>query len=103
MSAIAINKWLPIGSIVHLDNYDGLLMIISYMVSSEDDGVYWDYAAVPYPQGLVGPEGHVLFDRDVIDDILYLGFRNDEGELYRDALNELLVEFGSKKEASRNN
>ncbi|MBR3157769.1 MAG: DUF4176 domain-containing protein [Atopobiaceae bacterium] len=101
MSEILIEGWLPIGSVVHLKDYDGLVLIMAYMVSDPSDNVLWDYGAVPYPQGLTGVEGHILFDRSAIDDVIAIGFRNDEGELYRDALSELDTEFTEKKTASR--
>ena len=101
MSEILFDGWLPIGTVVHLEDYEGLVMIMAYMVSDQEDNVLWDYGAVPYPQGLTGSEGHILFDRSSIDDVMALGFRNDEGEMYRDILSDMDDEYLEKKRASR--
>ncbi len=93
--------WLPIGSVVHVEGRSGLLMTIACMVGDEETGVLWDYAALPYPQGLTGPAGNVLFDKESIDGVFGLGFQNEDGERMQELLHQAQEPFAEEKRKMR--
>lgn len=94
-------NWLPIGSVVHLEGRDGLLMIIACMVGDDATGELWDYAAVPYPQGVTGPKRDIMFDKEAIDGLFAVGFQNASGEHMQQLLCQAQVRFAEEKRASR--
>ena len=85
---VRTEDWLPVGSIVHVEGRRGLLMVTAAMVGDERTGVLWDYAAVPYPQGLTGPNGDVMFNKDSVDGMFALGYQSADGE----RMQQLLVQ-----------
>ena len=98
---VETNDWLPIGSVVHVEGRDGLVMTIACMVADADTGVLWDYAAVPYPQGVTGPRGDVLLNRESIDGVFHVGFQNADEERLQDLLKRAQLSFDEQKRASR--
>ena len=89
--------WLPIGSVVHIAGRDGLVSIIASMVGDEASKTLWDYAAVPYPQGLTGQGRDIMFNKDAIDGVLGLGFVNADGERMESLLRQAEQEFEKRK------
>lgn len=98
---IQTTDWLPIGSVAHVRGRDGLLMVIACMAQDELTGELWDYAAVPYPLGLVGPERDVMFDKESIDGVFALGFQNEDSERLQELYQQAQGEFLSDKQVSR--
>ncbi len=94
---ITTQDWLSIGSIVHVEGRDGLLMVIACMVGDESTGRLWDYAAVPYPQGLTGPSRDVMLNKDSIDGVFALGFLNADGERMQQLLCQAQTRFEEDK------
>lgn len=98
---VRTKDWLPIGSVVHVEGRSGLLMTIACMVGDEETGMLWDYAALPYPQGLTGPAGNVLFDKESIDGVFGLGFQNEDGEHMQELLLQAQEAFEEEKRKVR--
>ena len=98
---VETHDWLPIGSVIHLEGRDGLLMVIACMVGEESTGRLWDYAAVPYPEGVTGPGQDVMFDKDAIDGLFAVGFQNADGERLQQVLRQAQTRFDEDKRASR--
>lgn len=94
-------EWLPIGSVVHLKDRAGLLMVIACMVGDETSGMLWDYAAVPYPQGITGPGRDIVFDKAAIDGVFSIGFQNEDGERMQRLLCSAQDEFEQEKHSMR--
>ncbi len=98
---ITTNEWLPIGSVVHLEGTDGLIMITAAMVGDTSTNQLWDYAGVSYPIGKARADDDVMFDRDAIDGIFYIGFQDEDGERYQDGLRMATEQFEQMKRDMR--
>lgn len=77
---------LPIGSVVHLQGRQGLLMVTSVMAEDAETAQLFEYAAVQYPNGVTDGENSVLFNRDAIDCVYFLGLQDAEGLRFQDIL-----------------
>ena len=82
-----MNKYLPIGSIVRLPNNPRKVMITGYKQILNDGIDCYDYCGVIFPEGYLRRDQNVVFDHDMIEDILFLGFQNED---YRGMQVELL-------------
>lgn len=80
-------KFLPVGTIVRINNSDNMLMITGFLISNKN--VCYDYCGCVYPEGILQSEIKLLFNHDEIDDIVYLGFLTDEYRLFNNKLIEL--------------
>lgn len=86
-------KYLPIGSIVLLKNMDIKIMVSGFLVTKLDDNSkVYDYTGSIYPQGFISNENHILFDHDDIDEIIFVGYEDDEHLDYNEYLNDINVE-----------
>ena len=68
---------LPLGSVVTLKHGDGTqLMIIARatIVNSGISEVYYDYGAVLIPQGMISPEEVYFFNKENVEEIIFIGF-----------------------------
>ncbi len=74
--------YLPLGSVVYLRGATGKLMITSraLIVKNGDKEVFFEYAGVPFPEGLVSDK-LVYFNHDGIAKVVYEGFRDEEDEI----------------------
>ena len=97
---IKVKGWLPIGSVVHIAGNDSLYLIIGCMQRQIDNGRLWDYLGVPYPLGLSDPNSTVLFDKDLIDKVLFINLQNSEGEKFQEFLASKEEEFQAAKTKS---
>ncbi len=88
MSAI---NFLPLGSIVLLDGGTQKLMIIArgLNVNHGDKIVFFDYAGVPYPQGLTGDQ-LAYFNHDGVRSIYYIGCNDGDNQVVTDSLNKYI-------------
>ena len=71
-------------------------------MSKAPDHIY-DYTGCLYPEGLAQANNMFFFDRDAIEQILFIGFQDEEELAYReevlDQLGDLKVENGEIVEA----
>lgn len=78
---LAVNDYLPIGSVVLLKGAIRKAMIIGIIQSSKgEDGVIkeHDYIAVMFPEGFLNTETMFMFNHDQINDVVYRGYENPE-------------------------
>ncbi|MDY0404681.1 DUF4176 domain-containing protein [Virgibacillus sp. 179-BFC.A HS] len=88
-------KYLPVGSVIGLENDARRLMVIGRQLYSETNNVIRDYAAVSFPNGFIdAQEKFILFDNDDIAIVYHYGYV-DEMEM---ELDRLLTEAESKKD-----
>lgn len=81
-------KYLPIGTICTLKNNNKKIMIISYFSLEYNGNVkMYDYKGCVYPEGLLLPAQAVSFDHADIEKIEYMGFKNDQYEIFNNMLN----------------
>jgi hypothetical protein len=89
---------LPIGSIVRLIEGERKLMVCGRIVCKDQDETIYDYVGCLYPQGITSSSGMYFFNRDVIEDVYFIGFQDKEEMEYRhgvlDQLGELQVVDG---------
>lgn len=83
---ISVEGWLPIGSVVHINNSDKLVFVAGCMQRDGSDGTVWDYFGYPYPEGNYGENSGVLFNKDSIDQVIYLGFQDVDGLRWEETL-----------------
>lgn len=89
-------EWLPLGSIIYLDEATAKLMIVGRgpIFESDGDNVYSDYVGVIYPEG-INPEDAIFFNHENIEKIVFEGYKDEEEErfmeVYKDWESELKV------------
>ena len=87
-----MNKILPIGSVVKLQNVAKPVMIFGYLQKSGLGKVdHVDYIGVPYPEGNIGPQYQIGFMMTDITEVLFEGYITEAFEPWR----ELLKKHGS--------
>ena len=85
-----ITDLLPLGSIVTLNDSDEKLMIFGILQSTGEEGVEpYDYIGVPYPMGNMGPDNQFLFQHENIDQIIHLGYEDEEDIDFLTSLEDL--------------
>ena len=74
-------KYIPLGSIVILQGGVQKLLVISRAlnVRNGDKTFFFDYGAVPYPEGLVSDK-MVYFNADSINKVVFEGYSDAEDE-----------------------
>ena len=85
------NKYLPVGTVVLVNNNIKTLMIIGYL--SKNENKISDYIAVYYPEGFHGKECLQKFNHDDIVGVLKLGLKFDKQEEYNEFLNNKIEEY----------
>ena len=75
-------KFLPIGTVVLLENGSKRLMITGFCVvrANQSDKV-WDYCGCVYPEGTIVMNQTFLFDHKQIKKIYHLGLQDDAEEI----------------------
>ena len=95
-----LNQLLPIGSVVLLRNAKKRLMITGVLpIQTEEEEVY-DYIAVIYPEGYIGPRSNYVFNHGDIEEILFKGYDDEERKGYLDVMKKTMeVAFETMKNA----
>lgn len=84
-----VKKLLPIGSVVTLKEGQKKLMIYGVLQTMEEEGAKeYDYIAVPYPEGNVGPKHRYMFDHENIAAVHFRGFEDVERQYLMAKLSE---------------
>lgn len=99
---LTTNDWLPIGSVVHLagSEVEELVTIFGYLQQDAGTGLLWDYVGLLHPMGFLQPGNEILFDRDSIDGVLYVGYQDFDWERMKDALENAEGDYQAKKDAA---
>ena len=86
-------KFLPIGTVVLLQEANKRLMVTGYCAVDEsdekDDNVY-DYVGIPFPEGNLSSDENILFDHNQIQQVFALGFVDEEVKEFHKQFNELV-------------
>ena len=73
------DTFLPIGSIVLLTNTLKKVMIIGYLVVSNNNSkIIYDYAGCMYPEGVISSEQVIVFNRNQIKEVIHTGLESLE-------------------------
>lgn len=76
-----MKNYLPIGTIVQLQNASSRLMIIGININNEDETgevKNYDYIAVGYPEGFLDKDQMYLFNSSSIERVDFVGYDDDE-------------------------
>lgn len=91
-------KLFPIGSVVSVEGLENRFMIIGHLQKQSGTDTVWDYAAVPFPVGLIDPTKLLLFNHDKISLLSYIGLQDQEGLKYMEELFYTANELEFEKE-----
>lgn len=84
-------EYLPIGSVVYLNDGTKKLMIVSrgIIAPNGDKVVFFDYGGVLYPEGITDDK-MAYFQHDAISKIVFEGFRDSDDEATVEKINYFL-------------
>lgn len=82
---------LPIGSIVKLKNGKKKVMIYGVKQTDANTDITYDYVGVLYPEGNIGQEYQLLFSHDLIEEIYFRGFEDEERTEFIKKLSDILL------------
>lgn len=74
-----VNGLVPVGSVVSIEGV-GIPLVVVGRALRDDNNDVWDYLAAPYPEGLTDAEHIVLFSRNKIQDVLFVGCRSSRDD-----------------------
>jgi hypothetical protein len=77
-------EYLPLGTIVRLNNSNAKVMIIARgsLYNKLGDFGYFDYSAVPYPFGLFDSNNVLFFNQEDVQEVIFKGYKDDEEAAY---------------------
>lgn len=94
------DKYLPVGSVVLLNNATKKLVITGFCVlADEHQGQIYDYCGYAYPVGAIQSDQVALFNHDQIKEIFFVGYEDEEEEKFKKGLVEAMK---NATEASKN-
>ena len=84
-------KFLPVGTICKLKGTDQMVAITGFCMKNQNLGdKVFDYVACFYPQGVFDPNKNILFDHEQIDQVVFMGFVNEEERAFKQRVKEAL-------------
>ena len=90
-----VGNLFPIGTVVTVKDANKSMMIIG--VLPENDGKRYDYIAVLYPEGYLTEKQIYLFNHDDVVKVEYLGYMNEEYQVFRQDLEQIMKEVDAEK------
>lgn len=83
--------YLPIGSVVLLDKTPKKIIVIgiAQVFEQGDDVFEFDYVGVPFPEGFLGLERTVVFQKSDITDVVFRGYENKEYQVLMERIETL--------------
>lgn len=82
-------RLLPNGSIILLKEGKKKLVIYGRkQILALEEPQMFDYLACPYPEGYVSPEFAYLFNHEDIQDIVFIGYQDEDEEQFQVVLAE---------------
>ena len=87
---------MPIGSVVMLLGGEHRVMITGYAQRKVgEENKLFDYAGCLYPEGMIGPDKTILFNRESIERVFALGYTNEESLRFLEDAEAQLAEIRS--------
>ena len=83
-----MKEYLPIGSVVILNDGEKTIMIYGRKQVHAETNVMYDYVACLYPEGNLNEEYTYLFNHNQIREVLFTGFINDDETVFLEVLNK---------------
>lgn len=98
-----MRSYLPIGTVVRLKGRKKKAMIVGHLMLDPISRELFDYCAVDFPCGFAYPEGKSFgLDFNDIESINFIGYINDESEMYINRLSEVTSELEEEKLCQQN-
>lgn len=89
-------KYLPIGSVVLLNEGTKRLMITGFcIIPDEDNSKMFDYSGCLYPEGIISSDQIALFNHEQIKQIYAIGYSDEEEINFKTKLKEELSKQGN--------
>jgi len=83
--------YLPIGSVVLLEGGTKKLMITGFCtVPEESPEEMYDYCGCVFPEGVLSSDETYVFDHNQIQDVLFIGYENDEQKSFKESLTDTI-------------
>ena len=84
-------RFLPIGTVVLLKGGKKRAMITGFCsVAQEKPNKIYDYSGCVYPEGYLSSNQVCLFDHDQIDKVFFLGYEDEEEQIFKEKLNRIV-------------
>lgn len=81
-----VRELLPIGSVVQLQEATKKAMIYGVKQTDKASGTEYDYIGVVYPEGNMGDGTQFFFNHDMIDQVFFRGYEDEESRAFRERL-----------------
>lgn len=91
-------NYLPIGSIVLLENATKKLMIYGVGQTDESSNKTYDYIGVMYPEGNLGNGSQFLFNNADIKEVIFKGFEDEERNAFVEYMQSVIDAQENKAE-----
>lgn len=89
-------KYLPIGTVVLLENAKKRVMITGFLVNDISRSETFDYSGCFFPEGTMDPTKTLLFNHSQIAKVFHLGLSDQEEKDFK----KVLIDFINKKTTS---
>lgn len=89
-----VTKLLPIGSVIRLNGATKCIMIFGVCQTNQTNNTLYDYIGVLWPEGNIGEEGQILFNRTDIEEVVFVGHDTDERQEFLQKLGQFYAENG---------
>lgn len=86
---IDFNEYYTIGTVVSLQKHPKKVMIIGIAQMHLEEGKFYDYMGVIFPEGYVGPASCILFNKSDINQVFFEPPRAEETNFYTHAMNRM--------------
>ena len=83
-----MKEYLPIGSVVLLQNGTKKIMIYGRKQLSQNDNQEYDYVACLFPEGNINENYTFLFNQENIREVVFRGYENEEEQAFQKLLNQ---------------
>lgn len=84
------NEYMPLGSIVRLNNFPHPFMICGKLIERKNQNKIYDYCACLYPEGILSEQENLrYFNRNEITEVLFTGQQNDLDKTFNNYLSEI--------------
>ena len=93
-------EYLPVGTVISLRDAIRKIMIIGIMQEQrkEEQTVFYDYAGVIFPEGLITAKSIILFNHKDINDVVFRGYENPERQDFIVRLGKELQNTGNDQD-----
>lgn len=91
-------KLLPLGSVVRLKDKTNLMIIgRGSLVTQNDEAVYFEYTSITMPFGYQAPDQLYFFNHSDIEEVVYMGYKDDAELQFEEEFPKLIEKSGYKK------